>query len=117
MVVATIAGAIDRLRSCGFTHAGLWVLDTNQRALRFYHQEPARRSAKGRQDGADLLDQPVQGSGRLRIRASPDRYGTGYHGASAAVDIASNSCPIRSLSSPATWLGSRSDGEFRSKLL
>lgn len=30
------ATALDRLRSCGFTHAGLWVLDTNERALRFY---------------------------------------------------------------------------------
>ena len=30
--------ALDRLRSCGFTHAGLWVLDTNERALRFYHR-------------------------------------------------------------------------------
>ena len=30
------AAALDRLRSCGFAHAGLWVLDTNERALRFY---------------------------------------------------------------------------------
>jgi ribosomal protein S18 acetylase RimI-like enzyme len=30
------AAALERLRSCGFTHAGLWVLDTNERALRFY---------------------------------------------------------------------------------
>ncbi len=30
--------ALDRLRSCGFTHAGLWVLDTNERALRFYRR-------------------------------------------------------------------------------
>ena len=30
------AAALDRLRSCGFTHVGLWVLDTNERALRFY---------------------------------------------------------------------------------
>jgi ribosomal protein S18 acetylase RimI-like enzyme len=30
------AAALDCLRSCGFTHAGLWVLDTNERALRFY---------------------------------------------------------------------------------
>jgi ribosomal protein S18 acetylase RimI-like enzyme len=30
------AAALDRLRSCGFTHAGLWVLDTNERALSFY---------------------------------------------------------------------------------
>jgi ribosomal protein S18 acetylase RimI-like enzyme len=33
------AAALDRLRSCGFTHAGLWVLDTNERALRFYHRQ------------------------------------------------------------------------------
>lgn len=32
------AAALDRLRSCGFTHAGLWVLDTNERALRFYRR-------------------------------------------------------------------------------
>jgi ribosomal protein S18 acetylase RimI-like enzyme len=30
------AAALDRLRSSGFTHAGLWVLETNERALRFY---------------------------------------------------------------------------------
>lgn len=30
------AAALDRLRSCDFTHAGLWILDTNERALRFY---------------------------------------------------------------------------------
>ncbi|HEX6359011.1 GNAT family N-acetyltransferase [Actinophytocola sp.] len=30
------AAALDRLRSSGFSHAGLWVLDTNERALRFY---------------------------------------------------------------------------------
>ncbi|HEY0450814.1 GNAT family N-acetyltransferase [Actinophytocola sp.] len=32
------AAALDRLRSCGFTHGGLWVLDTNERALRFYYR-------------------------------------------------------------------------------
>ena len=31
------AAALDLLRSCGFTHAGLWVLDTNEPALRFYY--------------------------------------------------------------------------------
>jgi GNAT superfamily N-acetyltransferase len=31
--------ALDRLRSCGFTRAGLWVLDTNERALRFYSDQ------------------------------------------------------------------------------
>ncbi len=30
------AAALDGLRSAGFTHAGLWVLATNDRALRFY---------------------------------------------------------------------------------
>jgi GNAT superfamily N-acetyltransferase len=31
------AAALHRLRACGFTRAGLWVLDGNERALRFYH--------------------------------------------------------------------------------
>lgn len=30
--------ALDGLRSCGFSHAGLWVLDTNERALQFYYR-------------------------------------------------------------------------------
>lgn len=30
------AAALDGLRDCGFTRAGLWVLDGNTRALRFY---------------------------------------------------------------------------------
>jgi len=30
------AAALDGLRSAGFTHSGLWVLATNDRALRFY---------------------------------------------------------------------------------
>ena len=29
--------ALERLRACGFTQAGLWVLATNERALRFYN--------------------------------------------------------------------------------
>jgi GNAT superfamily N-acetyltransferase len=33
------SAALDRLRSCGFTHAGLWVLDANERARRFYKRE------------------------------------------------------------------------------
>lgn len=32
------AAALDGLRSCGFTHAGLWILDTNERALHFYQR-------------------------------------------------------------------------------
>lgn len=32
------AAALDRLRLCGFAHAGLWVLDGNERALRFYYR-------------------------------------------------------------------------------
>lgn len=30
--------ALERLRANGFAHAGLWVLDTNDRALRFYRR-------------------------------------------------------------------------------
>lgn len=30
--------ALDRLGTHGFTHAGLWVLDGNERALRFYQR-------------------------------------------------------------------------------
>jgi GNAT superfamily N-acetyltransferase len=33
------AAALDGLRDCGFTRAGLWVLDGNERALRFYRRE------------------------------------------------------------------------------
>jgi GNAT superfamily N-acetyltransferase len=33
------AGAVDRLRTDGFTHARLWVLDSNVRAIRFYHRQ------------------------------------------------------------------------------
>jgi GNAT superfamily N-acetyltransferase len=32
------AAALDRLVTHDFTHAGLWILDGNQRALRFYHR-------------------------------------------------------------------------------
>lgn len=32
------AAALDRLVAHGCTHAGLWVLDGNQRAQRFYHR-------------------------------------------------------------------------------
>ena len=31
-------GALDRLRIDGFTHAVLWVLEANERALRFYRR-------------------------------------------------------------------------------
>jgi GNAT superfamily N-acetyltransferase len=31
------AAALDRLVTHNFTHAGLWILDGNQRALRFYY--------------------------------------------------------------------------------
>jgi ribosomal protein S18 acetylase RimI-like enzyme len=33
------AGAVDRLRTDGFAHVRLWVLDSNVRALRFYHRQ------------------------------------------------------------------------------
>ena len=33
------AGVVGRLRTVGIVHARLWVLDTNVRALRFYHRQ------------------------------------------------------------------------------
>ena len=50
--------ALDRLRFCGFTHAGLWVLDTNERAQRFYHRHGWTDSGRSQLDrgpgGTDL---------------------------------------------------------------
>jgi GNAT superfamily N-acetyltransferase len=33
------AGVLDYLRGAGFFHASLWVLDANERALRFYRRQ------------------------------------------------------------------------------
>lgn len=50
--------AIDYLRTIGFTHATLWVLEGNERAIRFYHHngwavDGARRIDQG-PEGVDL---------------------------------------------------------------
>ena len=47
--------ALDRLRTLGFTHAVLWVLERNERAIRFYRRhgwlaDGARQVDKGPQD-------------------------------------------------------------------
>ncbi|MFF5988253.1 GNAT family N-acetyltransferase [Prauserella flavalba] len=42
--------ALDGLRSRGFTHAGLWVLDTNERALCFYHHHGWTDTGRSRLD-------------------------------------------------------------------
>lgn len=47
--------ALDRLKALGFTHAVLWVLEGNERAIRFYRRhgwlaDGARRIDKGPQD-------------------------------------------------------------------
>lgn len=44
------AAALDRLRSRGFTHAGLWTLDTNERALRFYRRNGWTDTGRSRLD-------------------------------------------------------------------
>ncbi len=44
------AAALDRLRSCGFTHAGLWVLGTNERALSFYRRHGWTDTGRSRLD-------------------------------------------------------------------
>jgi len=54
------AAALDRLRDRGFTHAGLWVLDTNERALRFYTRLGWTNTGRSRLDqgpgGIELLE-------------------------------------------------------------
>ncbi|WP_370949515.1 N-acetyltransferase family protein [Amycolatopsis sp. cg5] len=49
------AVALDRLRSQGFKHAGLWVLDTNERALGFY------RSTGWTDTGRTQVDTRIEG--------------------------------------------------------
>jgi ribosomal protein S18 acetylase RimI-like enzyme len=55
------ATALDRLRTCGFTSAGLWVLDGNQRALRFYYRhgwtDTGRTQVDRGPDGIELHEQ------------------------------------------------------------
>ncbi|MGH3862853.1 N-acetyltransferase family protein [Actinokineospora sp.] len=53
------AAALDGLRSCGFTHAGLWVLDTNDRALGFYLHHGWTDTGRSQLD---------QGSGGVELR-------------------------------------------------
>jgi ribosomal protein S18 acetylase RimI-like enzyme len=58
------AAALDRLRSCGFTHAGLWVLYTNERALRFYNRHGWTDTGRTQIDhgpgGAELHERRLQ---------------------------------------------------------
>jgi ribosomal protein S18 acetylase RimI-like enzyme len=58
------AAALDRLRSCGFTRAGLWVLDTNDRAIRFYHRHGWTDAGRSRLDrgpgGTELRELRLQ---------------------------------------------------------
>jgi GNAT superfamily N-acetyltransferase len=58
------AAAPDRLRSCGFTHAGLWVLDTNERALRFYNHHGPTDTGRTQVDhgpgGTELHERRLQ---------------------------------------------------------
>jgi len=54
------ATMLDRLRTCGFTSAGLWVLDGNQRARRFYHRhgwtDTGRTQVDRGPDGIELYE-------------------------------------------------------------
>ena len=54
--------AMDRLRTLGFTHATLWVLDGNERAIRFYHRNGWAA------DGAQRIDQGPEGVDLLELR-------------------------------------------------
>lgn len=44
------AGMLDGLRSDGFTRARLWVLDGNERALRFYRRQGWRETGETKAD-------------------------------------------------------------------
>ena len=58
------AAALDRLRSSGFTHAGLWVLDTNEPALRFYYRHGWTDTGRSQLDqgpgGTELHERRLQ---------------------------------------------------------
>lgn len=74
--------ALDRLRSCGFVRAGLWVLDTNDRALRFYRRlgwtDTGRRQVDRGPGGTELherrLHRDLGGTG-----GTTRRRGTALH--------------------------------------
>ena len=57
------AGALDRLRSAGFTGARLWVLEGNERAVRFYRRhgwEPTGRAqVEPGPDGVELREREL----------------------------------------------------------
>lgn len=60
------AAALDDLRSDGFTRAGLWVLATNERALRFYDRhgwtDTGRTQVDRGPDGVDLHERRLRRS-------------------------------------------------------
>jgi GNAT superfamily N-acetyltransferase len=57
------AGALDRLRRAGFVHARLWVLDGNERALRFYRRqgwvETGRTAVEPGPEGVELREREL----------------------------------------------------------
>lgn len=56
--------AMDRLSALGFTHAALWVLEGNERAIRFYHSNGWAADGTRRIDpGPEGVDLP-----ELRLR-------------------------------------------------
>ena len=63
------AGALENLRADGFTRAGLWVLDANERALRFYHRQGWVETGETKVD-RDLVDGVALRERQLR-RAVP----------------------------------------------
>jgi ribosomal protein S18 acetylase RimI-like enzyme len=69
------SAALDRLRSCGFTQAGLWVLDTNDRALRFYDRvgwtDTGRTQVDHGPGGVELLERRL----RRDLRDGTDQLG------------------------------------------
>ncbi|MEJ3652478.1 GNAT family N-acetyltransferase [Actinomycetes bacterium KLBMP 9759] len=58
------AAALDGLRSCGFTHAGLWILQDNTRATRFYEHHGWLDTGRTQLDrgpgGVELLERRMR---------------------------------------------------------
>jgi len=66
------AGVLDHLRGAGFTHAYLWVLDANERALHFYRRQGWAETGESKVD-RDLGGDVALHERRLRRAVPPGR--------------------------------------------
>jgi ribosomal protein S18 acetylase RimI-like enzyme len=66
------AGVLEHLRRAGFTHACLWVLDSNERAQRFYRRQGWAETGESKVD-RDLGGDVALHERRLRRAVPPGR--------------------------------------------